>query len=548
MRLHALLLLVTLFVSLSSARAQGLDPASILKPAPDSWPTYYGDYTGRRYSSLSQINRHNAGMLTLAWAFQTNESDVAIKSTPILVDGILYFTIPDQIWAVDARSGRQLWHYKYPHAAGFYIGQRGAAMYRGWVYFVSNDCHIICLDARTGQVHWMKEIADTKLGFFCTVAPQVVHRHLIIGVSGDFYDLNGYIRSYDPESGAEQWQWNSVPKPGEPGSDTWPSKGDAIRHGGGMTWMSGTYDPDLNLIFWGIGNPNPTMYGGGRPGDNLYTCSIVAIDPDTGKLSWNFQASPHDVHDWDAVEDPVLADAEFHGKPRKLLLQASRNGYFFVLDRTTGKALLSMPFSNINWSSGVDARGEPVRNPEKDPSAAGTLVSPASGGATNWRSPSFDPKTGLFYVSADQSYSLFYHLTSGKAVGYAGKDFGLLSRSSLKAIDYRTGRSRWEYDLGLGTTGAGILTTAGGIAFTADTAGNLLLLDAATGKTLWHTYAGGHVNASPITYELDGRQYLLMGVQGVLTAWTLPEPLFRASGFGNGIVSSQPRQARRGYR
>lgn len=526
MALKAILFLLACFSVLS---AQGLDPATILNPPSDSWPTYYGDYTGRRYSSLSQINTKNAGMLTLAWAFQTEQSDSAIKSSPILVNGVLYFTIPDQIWAVDARSGRQLWHYKYAHAGGFYIGQRGAAMYRGWVYFVSNDCHLISLDARSGKVHWIKEIADTKVGYFCTVAPLVVRNHLMVGVSGDFYDLNGYIRSYDPTSGVEQWQWNSVPKPGQPGSETWPAKGDAIKHGGGMTWMSGTYDPELNLIYWGIGNPNPTMYGGGRRGANLYTCSIVAIDPDTGRLKWSFQASPHDVHDWDAVEDPVLVDANFNGKPRKLLMQASRNGYFFVLDRTNGKSLLSVPFSKINWSSGLNAEGEPVGNPAKYPSPAGTLVSPASSGATNWRSPSFDPQTGLFYVNAGQSYALFYHLTTGKAVGYAGKDFGLWTQSSLKAIDYRTGKCRWEYDLGPGYSGAGILTTAGGILLSADTAGNLLILDAGSGKTLWHAYAGGRVENSPITYKLDGRQYLLLGVQGILCAWALPEELLRAT-------------------
>lgn len=528
MRFRLLLSLAISLGSLDQLSAQGLDPATMLKPPSDSWPTYYGDYTGRRYSSLTQINTKNAGMLTLAWAFQTNQVDFPIKSSPILVNGDLYFTIPDQIWAVDARSGHQLWHYKYPEAGGFYIGQRGAAMYRGWVYFLSNDCHLICLDARTGKVCWIKEVADTKLGFFCTIAPQVVRDHLIVGVSGDFYDLNGYIRSYDPKSGTEQWQWDSVPKPGYPGSKTWPAKGDAIKHGGGMTWMSGTYDPNLNLIYWGIGNPNPTMYGGGRPGANLYTCSIVAIDPDTGKLAWYFQASPHDVHDWDAVEDPVLVDADFGGRPRKLLMQASRNGYFFVLDRITGKALLSVPFSDINWSSGVNSQGEPVGNPEKDPSPAGTLVSPESAGATNWRSPSFDPQTGLFYVNADQSYALFYHLTSGKAVGYAGKDFGLWAQSSLRALDYKTGKPRWEYNLGSGFSGAGILTTAGGILVSADTAGNLLVLDASTGSTLWHAYLGGPVGNSPITYQLDGRQYLLTAVQGVLCAWALPEPLLGA--------------------
>ena len=518
-------LVMTLFCGAAALQAQGVGSETLLKPPSDSWPTYYGDYTGRRYSSLSQINKDNAGMLTLAWAFQTGQSEWPIKSSPLLADGVLYFTIPDRVWAVDARSGRALWSYTYPHAGGFYIGQRGVGMYHGWLYFLSNDGHLVCLDARTGKPRWIVQVTDVKVGFFTSMAPQVIRNHILVGVSGDFYDLNGFIRSYDPETGRLQWQWNTIPRPREPGAETWPAHGDAIRHGGGMTWMSGTYDPDLNLMYWGIGNPNPTMYGGDRPGANLYTCSIVALNPDTGKLNWQFQASPHDVHDWDAVEDPVLVNADFHGQPRKLLMQASRNGYFFVLDRTNGKALLSKPFVSINWSTGVDTNGEPVRDPKKDPSSSGTLVSPASNGAANWPSPSFDPDTGLFYVNAVQSYALFYHLGSGKAVGYAGKDFNLLAHSYLKAIDYQTGEARWVYDRGPGGNSAGILTTAGRIVFTADAHGNLLLLEAKTGKTLWHVYAGGQVNASPITYQIDGRQFLVIGVQGVLYAWALPEPL-----------------------
>lgn len=523
--LNLIAILIVAFGMATTLSAQGVDAQMLLKPPPDSWPTYYGDYTGQRHSKLTQINTRNAGLLTMAWSFQTNQDAWPIKSTPLLVNGVLYFTIPDRVWAVDARSGRELWHYTYEQPGGFYIGQRGVGMYRGWLYFLSNNGHLICLDARSGKQRWIVEVADVKLGFFASMAPQVVRNHVIVGVSGDYYDLNGFIRSYDPETGKVQWQWNVIPKPGDAGAETWPARGDAIRHGGGMTWMSGTYDPGLNLIFWGIGNPNPTMYGKDRPGANLYTCSIVAIDPDTGKLKWHFQASPHDVHDWDAVEDPVLVDADFHGHARKLLMQASRNGYFFVLDRTNGKALLSKPFVDINWSKGINENGEPIGDPEKEPSAEGTFVYPASSGATNWPSPSFDPAAGLFYVNATQSYALFYHVTSGKAVGYAGKDFNLLSHSYLKAIDYQTGSSRWVYDCGSGEPGAGILTTAGGILFTADTYGNLLLLDAGTGKRLWHAYGGGLVNDSPITYELDGRQFLLIGVQGVLYAWALPESL-----------------------
>ncbi len=290
-----------------------------------------------------------------------------------------------------------------------------------------------------------------------------------------------------------------------------------------MTWLTGTYDPKLNLLYWGTGNPNPVLSGATRPGDNLYTCSIVALNPDTGKLVWYFQASPHDVHDWDAVQTPVIVDADFHGQPRKLLLQASRNGYFFVLDRTNGKALLSVPFEDINWSKGVGSNGQPVGNPEKYPNPAGSLVEPDAIGATNWMAPSFDPQTGLFYVDSHRSFSIYYDLSEGKPEGFAGRDLSVWSRSSLRAIDYQTGKSKWQHDLGPGDNWAGVLSTAGGLVFTADNHGNILALDASNGQTLWHSYGGGVVQSPPITYELDGRQYILVGSQGVLYSFALPE-------------------------
>ncbi len=509
--------------------AQGLEPDQLLHPRSGTWPLYHGDYSGRRFSPLEQINRRNVSYLTQAWAFQAKGSNFPIKSSPLVVDGILYFTLPDQVWAVDARTGREIWHYEYTHSGGFYIGQRGIGMYRDRLYFMSNDAHLICLDARTGKLRWMTVVADYKLGFFATMAPLIIHNHVIVGASGDFFDLNGFVESFDPDTGKPQWKWNVIPEAGEPGGETWPRNTDARMHGGGMTWMPGTYDPGLNLLYWGIGNPNPTMDGSLREGANLYTCSIVALDPDTGKLAWYFQASPHDVHDWDAVETPVLVDARFHGRERKLLMQASRNGYFFVLDRRTGKDLVSSPFVPINWSKGKTKEGNPIGNPEKEPSPSGTLVEPFASGATNWRSPSFDPVTGLFYVSADESFAMFYHLTTGKPVGYAGKDFGLWSHAYLEALDYETGKSRWRYDLGKGVSGAGVMTTAGGLVFTADTNGNQLALDASTGGVLWHSYGGSNVDNSPITYSLDGRQYVVMAAGDVLQAWTLPAPLLSHS-------------------
>ncbi|MGB8459208.1 MAG: PQQ-binding-like beta-propeller repeat protein, partial [Candidatus Acidiferrum sp.] len=340
-RALSLILLFGMGLRLPAVSAQGLDPATLLKPPTDTWPTYNGDYSGARYSTLDQINAGNVNSLTLAWIFRTHSA--GIKSTPLEVDGVLYFTVPDNVWAVDARFGRLIWHYE-RHSEGDHIGNRGVAMYKNWLYFTTPDAHLVCLDAKDGSVRWIVELADPKLGYFSTMAPLIIRDHLVVGVSGDVTDLRGFLESLDPETGAIQWRWYTEPDPGQQGSETWPKDSDAILHGGGMTWMSGTYDPRLNLLYWGTGNPNPVLVGTGRLGDNLYTCSIVALDPDTGKLVWYFQPSPHDLHDWDAVETPVLFDAEFNGKPRKLLAQASRNGFFFVLDRTNGEHLVTAPF------------------------------------------------------------------------------------------------------------------------------------------------------------------------------------------------------------
>jgi len=504
-----------------TALAQGLDPATLLKPPTDTWPTYNGDYTGRRYSPLAQINASNVKSLTLAWAFQANSQ--AIKSTPLEVNGILYLTVPEQVWAVDARTGREVWHYRYKASDGDHIGHRGVAMWGNWLFFETPDAHLVSLDARNGHTRWDVELADVKLGYFATMAPLVVGNHVIAGVSGDATDIPGFLESVDPETGRQQWRWYTEPQPGEPGSETWPQSSDAIAHGGGMTWMTGTYDPALHLLYWGTGNPNPVLAGDARPGDNLYTCSIVALNPDTGKLAWYFQPSPHDTHDWDAVETPVLFDADFGGQPRKLLAQASRNGFFFVLDRTNGQHLLTAPFIETNWTSEIDARGRPVALKEKEPHPDGRLVLPGSDGATNWMAPSFDPPLGLFYVVARRVWSIFYYTATGKPEGWAGRDNDLEEESTLRAIDYHTGEIRWNHELGRGESTAGILTTAGNLLFTGDALGNLLVLDPATGKTLWHVNAGGSMVSSPMTYELYGRQYVVEGVQGVLYAWALPE-------------------------
>jgi len=500
---------------------QGLDPAALLRPPTDTWATYNGDYTGRRFSPLSQIDRGNVGTLGMAWAFQTHQQ--AIKSTPLLVNGILYFTVPDNVWAVDARTGQQVWHYHYDSEGGDHIGHRGLGMYGNWLFFTTPDAHLVSLNAKDGSVRWKVELADEKLGYFSTMAPLVIRDHIIVGVSGDVTDIPGYLESINPETGKMQWRWYTQPKRGEPGSETWPKDSDAIEHGGGMTWMTGTYDPELNLVFWGTGNPNPVLAGEGRMGDNLYTCSIVALNPDTGKLVWYFQPSPHDVHDWDAVETPVVFDAYFERSEKKWLAHASRNEYFFVLDRATGKSLLTSAFIDQNWSSKIDGKGRPVGRLDKYPEPNGTLVEPGSDGATNWMAPSFDPDTGLFYVIARRIFSIFYKTAKGKPEGWGGRDRNLWSNTVLQAIDYKDGKIRWSHELGESSGTQGILTTAGGLLFTADNSGNLLALDPRTGKTLWHVNAGGKLVSSPMTYELDGKQYVLTAVQDVVFVWSLPE-------------------------
>jgi alcohol dehydrogenase (cytochrome c) len=504
-------IITALLASVASLCAQGITPQMLLKPPADSWPAYHGDYSGQRHSSLTQITPENVKNMSLSWAFQTGLNQ-AIKCSPLLVDGVLYITVPDNVWAIDARSGHQLWHYAYPANKGFHIGSRGVSIYGNWVYFMTPDAHLICLDAKNGKVRWNIVVADSAKGYWTTMSPLIVGNHVIVGVSGDFDNLNGFLKSVDPETGKTQWRWDSTEPAGTPNATT-----------GGMTWMTGTYDPALNLVYWGTGNPTPVLTGKTRPGDDLYTCSIVAINPDTGKMTWHFQPSPHDTHDWDAVEIPVLVDADFHGQPRKMLMQASRNGYFFVLDRVTGEDLITVPFGPVNWATGIDKKGQPIPNPNKEPAPDGRILAPDEGGLTNIRSPSFDPKTGLFLVSAKPSWSIYFAKPADGTYGWAGADYGVWSKSVIEAIDYQTGKIRWSHDLGPNGAGSGVLTTDSGLTFTGDSQGSVLALRTTDGKTLWHAGGGGSMQNSPITYELDGRQYVVTGLGSMLFAWALPE-------------------------
>ncbi len=487
-----------------------------------SWTSYNGDLSGKRYSSLKQINRSNVKSLTLRWAYATHGA--AIKGTPLVVNGVLYVTAPDRVWAIDARTGFKLWDFHRP-SQGDHIGQRGVAFYHDRIYFGTPDAHLICLQARDGKQVWDVEVADVKFGYYLSVAPIVVHDRILVGTSGDQTNIPHFLAAFNPETGAQAWRTESLPKPGTAAAGTWPNS-KAMSHGGGPMWLSGTYDEQLNLLYWGTGNPHPVLDGLGRAGANLYTCSILAVNPDTGAIAWYFQPSPHDTHDWDAVETPVLFDAEFQGKPRKLLAQASRNGYFFVLDRATGQSLLTTQFVPTNWALRVSPKGEPVSNPAKEPQLDGALLEGASNGGTNWMPPSFNPETGLFYVTAQEGFSYWYLSLdeNGEADDHQGGGASsLLSKSVLLALDYQTGKVRWRRESGTGRGSPGILTTAGRLLFTGDTGGNTLALDAADGKALWHTRPGGIMNNGPITYELDGRQYILTAADDMLFAWALPE-------------------------
>jgi len=509
--------------------AQELDPQKLLSPPTDTWPTFHGDYTGRRHSPLKQINSENVQNLGLAWVYRVSGGGdnaafgTSIKATPLEVNGVLYFALPDYAYAVDARNGRELWSYKWESQGGIHIGNRGVGIYGNWLFFETPDNHLISLEKDTGKLRWSVEIADVKQQYFSTPAPIIIKNHVLVGTGGDSLDVPGFLEARDPETGKVQWRWNSEPRPGEPGAESWPNE-DAMSHGGGMTWMPGTYDPELNTIYWGTGNPNPVHAGQGRKGNNLWTCSIVALNPDNGKMKWYYQVSPHDTHDWDAVQIPVLIDGEFQGKPRKMLAQASRNGYFFLLDRVTGEHLLTVPFIKTNWTKGLDAKGVPIPNSAKEPKTDGTLVSPASGGATNWPTPSFDPQTGLFYVNTSYSYSIYYLTdTDEKAQGYGGRDSGVWSQVALKAIDYKTGQVRWTHEYpGLSGGVASILTTDGNLLFTGDPRRNLIAYDPASGKILWHVGMLSALSNGPMTYELDGRQYLVVGAGDMLYAFTLP--------------------------
>ena len=481
---------------------------------PESWFTYSGNYSAHRFSPLSEIVPGNVERLKVAWIYQV-PSQHRVETTPLVADGVMYISEPpSNLTALDLRTGRTLWTYRRRTGDDMRVccGQvnRGVALLGDLVYIGTVDAYLVALDARTGIRRWETKVAEYTTGYSVTVAPLAVKDKVVVGIAGGEYGIRGFLDAYDALTGKLAWRVWTIPGSGEPGNDSW--SGESWKTGGAPTWVTGAYDPDLNLIYWGTGNPGPDWNGDVRKGDNLYSDSVLAIDADTGKLKWHFQFTPHDIHDWDANQVPVLMDGEIRGERRKLLITANRNGFFYALDRATGQFLLGKPYVKQTWASGLDDRGRPIRLPNTTPTIEGTRVWPAAGGGTNWFSPSYSPKNDLFYVAIRESSAMFH---IGEADYRAGVPFyGGMSRTldspenfgAIRALRPTTGDTVWEYRL-LSSTGAGVLSTAGGLVFGA-AEGTFFALDAATGKRLWRFQTGGSIGSNPISYSIGGKQHV----------------------------------------
>lgn len=508
-----------LAVVLGCTAAQGqVTYERLLRPweEPQNWLTYSGDYSSQRFSKLDEINRTNAQNLELKWVRQL-DTLANVETTPIVVDGVMYVTTADNVvLALDAKTGLPFWTYAYPQSDRLTLcclkQNRGVAILGKTLYMGTLDAHLVALDAKTGSLLWNVEVADNLGGYSITSAPLVVKDKVITGVAGGEYGIRGFIDAYDAKTGQRVWRRYTIPGPGEPGNETW--EGDSWKTGGAPGWMTGSFDPELNLLYWGTGNPGPDWNGEEREGDNLYSDCLLALDVDTGEIKWHFQYTPHDVHDWDACQVPVLIDAEFKGRPRKLVLMGNRNAFFYVLDRVTGEFLLAREFAKQTWAERIDENGRPVRLPDTFPSEEGTIVYPAVQGAANWWSPSYSPQTGLFYLMAFDGASKYFTADSEYTAGelfvgsfpemHAPDDSFV---SAVRALDPLTGERKWEHRVHARST-SGILSTSGNIVFGGTVQGNFFVLDAATGKDLWHVGTGGWIHAAPMTFGVEGRQYV----------------------------------------
>jgi alcohol dehydrogenase (cytochrome c) len=536
MTLHALARPLLALAVLAAALPAGAQVTSArlarASEEPQNWLTYSGTYASQRHSLLRQIDPRNVRNLELKWVLP-NQVFGAWQSTPLVVDGVMYLTQrPNDVLAIDAKTGRAFWQYRYPVSPEARVccgsNNRGLAILGSTLFMGTLDGHLVAIDAAGGRPLWNVAVGDPKLGYSITMAPLAVKDKILVGVGGGEYGIRGFVAAFDPASGKELWRFYTIPGPGERGHETW--KNDAWKTGGGSVWLTPSYDPALNLTYWGIGNPGPDWNSDLRPGDNLYTDSVIALDADTGALKWHFQFTPNDTYDYDAVQIAVLADIPLRGMPTKTLMWANRNGFFYVLNRETGAFLSGAPFVKVNWASGLDANGRPIPTPQPP----GQPTWPGNQGGTNWYSPSFSPRTGLFYVSAWEGYASIYRREQQEfelGRNFAGgghrvvtpvpdaPGVGIGRRSPVNnwtdavghgaviAIDPRTGQQKWKFDQ-FDVTDSGILTTATDLLFTGGREGYFYALDARSGDVLWKASLGGQIANGPISYAIEGQQYV----------------------------------------
>lgn len=495
------------------------------------WPTYNGDPRGNRYTTLAQINKSTVARLAPRWMFSIPDAG-QLQVTPVVVDGIMYVTARNECFALDAGSGRPIWHYKRPRTAGVAGGtaNRGVGVAGDRVFMLTDHAHLIALHRFTGELLWDAQLADWRKNYAASSAPLPAGNLVISGVSGGEHGANGFVAAHDQETGKEVWRFWTVPKPGEPGSETW--QGIDIDHGGAPTWFTGSYDPELDIVYWPTGNPSKEYNGDDRKGDNLYASCLLALDRTTGKLKWYYQFIPHDLWDWDATQTSVLVDSAWQGKPRRLLLHANRNGFFYVFDRESGALLLAKPFvKNLTWASGIGADGRPLKLPNQEPSLAGTKVCPSQDGATNWFSPSFSPATGIYYVQTFEKCGVYTKRPQGtwkSGQTYLGGSHRIAPdpkpQRILRAIDIHTGAIAWELPQpGPGNSWGGTLATASGVVIVGEDGGGLMAVDAASGHPLWLFQTNQTWRASPMTYVFDSTQYVAVAAGSNIIAFAIQD-------------------------
>lgn len=497
----------------------------------NDWLSYNGDYTGRRFTSLSEITPANVSLLRVQWVFHSHAPGI-LEVTPIVVNGVMFVTASNDAFALDASSGRVIWHYSRPVSEGLIDDasghiNRGVAVLGNRLYMETDNAHILCLDARSGHLLWDVAYAGTSKNYGATSAPLVVKGKVLVGTSGGDDGVRGFVSAYDAETGKLAWRFWTIPGPGEKGSESWPNG--AYLHGGGTTWMPGTFDPELNTIYWGTSNPSPDFDGSVRPGDDLYTNCVIALDPDTGKLKWHFQFTPHDLYDYDATETPVLVNMVYHGEPRKLIIEANRNGFVYLLDRTNGKFLSAAQFvDKMNWAKGVDANGRPILN-GKTPGTEGMRVCPGFAGATNWNSPTYSEATRLFYFMAMEDCSIYSSKPEAFEEGKGYYSTGAIhspgegAHKVLVAYDPQSGKFAWKNSqIGNSHSMGGVMSTATGLVFFGDDAQSFEAVDGTTGKPLWHFNTGQSLHASPMSYSVAGKQYVAIASGDDLFSFALP--------------------------